>query len=247
MSDLLKLVRRADEAVMEVYDANSAVVQTKDDDSPITQADMASHHILVDGLARLFPDVPIVSEEGDQQANAAAVSGPLFWLVDPIDGTKEFIARTGDFTVCLAFVQDGVPVFGIISAPAYGTTYYGGPGMGSFKVEADSAPQPIHVAAQKLHVVVASRGELNPETADYIARQYPGATIDRVGSQLKIPYVAEGRADAYPRIVHGMKVWDVAAGDAILTGAGGKVTRPDGSAVDYQAVSLLVGDFVASA
>lgn len=230
---------------MEIYAARSAIVTLKADDSPLTQADQASHDILIKGLAELFPDIPIVSEEGDEQANSRMVQGDLFWLVDPIDGTKDFLNRTGDFTICVALVQSGVPVFGIISAPAHRATYYGGAGTGSYKQIEGEATKPIHVATEATHVVLGSLAEMKPATLAYIQEHYPSARIEAAGSQLKFCYVAEGRADAYPRMDSTMRLWDVAAGDAILTEAGGKVVRPDGSRVDYHTPSLLVGDFIA--
>jgi 3'(2'), 5'-bisphosphate nucleotidase len=247
LADLLALVRRADEAIMDVYNAHATIVKTKADDSPITQADEASHDILVAGLKVLFPDIPVVSEEGDQAVNAKAVKQPIFWLVDPIDGTREFIQRSGDFTICLGLIEDDRPVFGIISAPAHNVVYYGGQAMGSYKQNHGEAPQPMHVPKQAVGVVLASRMNPEPTTTAYIQEHYANAAIKQVGSQLKLPYIAEGLADACPRFNTTMHPWDLAAGQAILEGAGGKVTRPDGSAIDYHDGSLLVGDFIASA
>lgn len=242
---LLALVQKADAAIMDVYNAHSAVVTHKADNSPLTQADVASHHILVDGLRNLFPNVPVISEEGDEQENAKLIRQPAFWLVDPIDGTREFITRSGDFTVCLALVEDGMPVFGIISAPAHHVVYWGGPAMGSFKKMSGGIPQPIHVTDHMLNIVLTSRSGLEPLTQTYVAKHYPDAHLLAVGSQLKLPYIAEGKADAYPRLGSTMHLWDLAPGQAILVGAGGSVQRPDGTPVDYQTTDLQVGDFVA--
>lgn len=244
--ELLTLVQKADAAIMQIYNANSAVVEHKADDSPITQADVASHHILVNGLHTLFPGVPVVSEEGDQQENIQLVRQNKFWLVDPIDGTREFIKHTDDFTVCLALVENGVPVFGIISAPAHNVMYWGGPATGSYKKIAGGQPELIHVANHAQNIVLTSRSNRDPLTASFIAEHYPGAHMQEVGSQLKLPVIAEGKADAYPRLGSTMHPWDLAAGEAILVGAGGSVKRPDGTHIDYQAESLQVGDFVAS-
>jgi 3'(2'), 5'-bisphosphate nucleotidase len=230
---------------MEVYNAGSAVVSTKSDNSPITQADVASHRILTQGLKQLFPTTPIISEEGDEQENIKLIQQDKFWLVDPIDGTKEFIKRLGDFTVCLALVENGVPTFGMISAPVHNVIYFGGPSMGSFKQQGDKAMR-IHVAHKKTGVVLTSRSNKDPVTEAYIAKHFPGTRMMEVGSQLKLPYIAEGTADAYPRIGSTMHPWDLAAGEAILVGAGGKVTTPDGTPVNYRTTSLQVGDFVAT-
>src|SRR5262249_55909038 len=133
---LLAIIQRADEVIMDVYNTHSAIATTKADNTPITQADVASHEVITRGLAALFPSIPIVSEEGDEQENIQTIQtigqGEL-WLVDPLDGTEEFLNRTGDFTVCVALVEDGLPVFGVISAPAHGLVYYGGPETGSYK------------------------------------------------------------------------------------------------------------------
>ena len=245
LSELLGIVHEADKAVMDVYNSHSVVVHTKIDNTPVTQADIASHLILTSGIKRLFPHIPIVSEEGDVQENSQTVKQQLFWLIDPLDGTKEFLARTAQFTICVALIKDDLPGFGIVSAPALGITYFGGPGYGSFKKAGNDGPAPIHVAKDRTGIVLGSRSMLNHETSIYLERHYPEHKVKAVGSQLKLPYIAEGLADAYPRINGPLHLWDLAAGHAILLGAGGSVTRPDGSSIDYHSPNLLAGDFVA--
>ncbi len=245
LGELLEVVHEADKAVMDIYDSHSAVVKLKTDNSPVTQADIASHHILTSGIKRLFPHIPIVSEEGDVQANRQTVQQQQFWLIDPLDGTNEFLARTGQFTICVGLIEDDLPSFGIVAAPAVGITYFGGPGYGSFKKTGDGEPAPIHVAHNRTGVVLGSPTAYNHETSVYVARHYPEHEVKTVGSQLKLPYIAEGLADAYPRINGPLHLWDLAAGHAILLGAGGSVTRPDGSPIDYHIPNLLVGDFIA--
>lgn len=244
---ILRLVAQAEAVIMQFYAQGDIAVELKSDDSPLTQADIASHRILVAGLQKLFPYIPVVSEEGDQAQNAQTVQEDMFWLVDPIDGTKEFIAHTDEFTVCLALVRRGEPVFGIISAPALGLTYYGGPGMGAYKKARGADAVQIHVAPKAVGIVLGSRSHPEPATATYIATYYADAKIKAVGSQLKLPYIAEGLADACPRFNTTMKPWDLAAGQAILHAAGGYVTRPDGTPIDYSDPSLRVGDFIAYA
>jgi 3'(2'), 5'-bisphosphate nucleotidase len=245
LGELLGVIQEADKAIMDVYNANSAVVEIKADDTPVTQADIASHQIVTRGLARLFPDVPVVSEEGNKEANKELVQGERFWLVDPLDGTNEFLARTGHFTICAALIENDVPTFGIISAPALGVTYYGGVSIGSFKKTQDQEPLPIQVSQQRLGIVLGSRSDLNEPTAQYIAEYYKGSQIVQVGSQLKLPQIAEGLADAYPRIDGPLHLWDLAAGQAILESAGGTVTKPDGSPLNYHTETLKIGDFIA--
>jgi 3'(2'), 5'-bisphosphate nucleotidase len=243
---LLEILKAASHAIMRIYKANTTKVINKEDGSPLTQADTAAHTIITSGLARIFPHIPVVSEEGDSTANAKMVQSDIFWLVDPLDGTKEFIKRNGQFTVCIGLIEHGVPTFGLVSAPAPGQTWYGGPGYGSFKVT-HKGVRPIHVAAQKTNIVLGSLTHPSPETDLYIASHYPNAQVTEIGSQLKFTHVAQGQADAYPRIGAPLKLWDVAAGHAIVTGAGGSVTRPDGSALNYNMPSMLIGDFVARA
>jgi 3'(2'), 5'-bisphosphate nucleotidase len=192
LGELLDVFQEADKAVMDVYNTNSAVVEIKADDTPVTQADIASHHIVIGGLLRLFPDIPVVSEEGDKDTNVQTVQGERFWLVDPLDGTKEFLARTGHFTICAALIENDRPSFGIISAPALGITYYGGLEIGSYKKEQGQAAQPIQVSKHKRGVVLGSRSDLNEPTTLYIAEHYEGSQITQVGSQLKLPQIAEG-------------------------------------------------------
>ena len=246
LSELLGVVHEAAKAVMDVYTSQSAVVETKADNSPVTQADIAAHHILTSRIKRLFPHIPIVSEEGDAQENGQAVKHQQYWVIDPLDGTKEFLARVGDFTVCVALIEGDMPRFGIVCAPALSITYFGGPGYGSFKKVGNGEPAPIHVANDRTGVVLGSRAAYNPETSVYVERHYPEHEVKAVGSQLKLPQIAEGLADAYPRINGPLHLWALAAGHAILVGAGGSVTRPDGSPIDYHSPNLLVGDFIAT-
>lgn len=245
LDELLALVARADQAIMTIYADQAIKVQLKEDSSPLTQADTASHTILVEGLARLYPHIPIISEEGNASQNNKALQSPTFWLIDPIDGTKEFIAHNGQFTVCVALIENGNPTFGIISAPALGVTYYGGPQSGSFKKTANGTTASLTVPTTKNHILLASRSHSHPKTTAYIDAHYGNYAIQQVGSQLKLPYIAEGKAEVYPRLGAAMKIWDIAAGHAILEGAGGSATRPNGEAINYRHPSLLVGDFIA--
>lgn len=246
LEKLLEVVHEADNAVLDVYNSNSAKVQTKTDNTPVTQADIASHEILTHGLKRLFSSIPTVSEEGDMAENRKTIKADCFWLIDPLDGTKEFIARKEHFTICVALIENNHPSFGIVSAPALGVTYYGGRELGSFKKIGSGDTVPIHVSSKGLGIVVSSRSAFNEHTKRYIDEHYPDAEILAVGSQLKLPYVAEGKADAYPRIGQSLHLWDLAAGQAILEGADGTVKKPDGSPIDYHSHNLQVGDFVAS-
>lgn len=246
LKSLLAIIADASEAVMEIYTTHSVVVQMKEDNTPLTQADVASHNIISAGLKHLFPHIPIVSEEGDNIKNISYLHDDTYWLVDPIDGTKEFIKRTDQFTICLALIQDGQPIFGVIAAPALDTVYYGGPSLGSFKIIGNQPARQIHVSQRKLHIIMGSRLHFDETTAAYIAKQYPDSKIEHVGSQLKLAYIAEGKADAYPRANSPLHLWDLAPGHAIVLGAGGTVTKPDGSPLNYRDESTKIGDFLAS-
>lgn len=244
LDGLIALIHEAENAVMEVYSTDFAV-EMKQDDTPLTIADKRSHTIVTTGLAKLFPDIPIVSEEGDEQANSRMVLGETFWLVDPLDGTREFASRSGHFCVCVGLVVDGRPYFGLVADPVRNAVYYGGSDMGSFKIENNQPAKKIEVSKNNLGIVLGSRFDKGGPTYDYIAEHYSDSRLESVGSMLKIIRIAEGLADASPSIQRPLHLWDVAAGQAILEGAGGTVTRPDGSPIDYHAESLMAGDFVA--
>lgn len=247
VNDVLKIVHQADVEVLSVYNNQpSLMVNYKDDLSPVTNADLNAHEVLSKGLRSLDESIAIVSEEQDDLANSSAMRANRYWLIDPLDGTKDFIARTGEFTICIALIEDGNPVFGFVSAPALDTVYYGGSRYGSFKQISGGNPVSLPKSLND-KVVLGSAQHNNDATNKYIQQHYKGYKLLSVGSQLKFCYVAEGRAAAYPRIQHTMKTWDIAAGHAIIEGAGGLVTRPNGDRIVYESKSVYAGDFVARA
>ncbi|MEQ1668831.1 MAG: 3'(2'),5'-bisphosphate nucleotidase CysQ [Sulfuriferula sp.] len=220
-------------------------VQTKQDNSPLTEADLAAHHIIAQGLAQLTPDTPVVSEEDASSLIHRQAQG-LFWLIDPLDGTKEFIARNDEFTVNIALIQDGIPLFGIVSAPALGLTYWGGIGIGAFRSH-NNETTPIHVStpdSQHLLRIVASKSHMNADTIDFI-NQLGTHELVQAGSSLKFCRVAEGAADYYPRL--GLtSEWDTAAAHAIVEAAGGYVYQLNGTPLHYGKTELLNPYFVAA-
>ncbi len=254
-------------AVLAAYDAGQAilavyqrdfVVQEKADHSPLTEADLASQAVIGPALRAGSP-FPILSEESRQATYAERADWGPFWLVDPLDGTKEFIKRNGEFTVNIALVANGVPVFGVVYTPVTGVCHAGGPGLGAFRTTGDRAalaagvtagwtrlPLPGSGSADTLRVV-ASRSHLNEETEAFIARIGAGyANVDLVssGSSLKLCLVAEGSADVYPRLAPTCE-WDTAAAHAVVLGAGGTVCRyADGLPVVYNKPDLLNPHFV---
>lgn len=250
LGGLLACIDEAGEAIMAVYESGDMQIRTKEDDSPLTRADLDANRIIMAGLSRLFNGVPIVSEEADDAKNRRITSDEgTYWLVDPLDGTKEFIKKTGEFTVCVALIEDNVPTFGVVSAPALGgTTYYGGSQVGneSFKISRESAsPHKITTRKNNPPVLLRSVSFLNDATKSLICRDYAGHRITPLGSQLKLTAIAEGAADVYPRAESPLHTWDLAAGHAILDSAGGTITRLDGSQLDYTTQTLGIPDFIA--
>lgn len=236
--EVLDLARRAGAAILEVY-ATEFDVTAKADHSPLTAADMASHRILVEGLRGLTPDVPVLSEESEAVAKDARRSWHRFWLVDPLDGTKEFVARNGEFTVNVALIEGGVPVLGVVHAPVLGVSYAGtshrqGQPASAWRYDDQGAAHPIHTEAPghgsvRAVRVVASRSHSNAATEAFIdglRARFGEVALTSRGSALKICLVAEGAAHYYPRLGPTME-WDTAAAHAVLTAAGGALVRAD--------------------
>ena len=232
MDDALRaLALDAGRAVTAIYDGPGFETRMKSDDSPVTEADLAADRIIAAGLARAFPDIPVVTEERAESREQTGLA--RFFLVDPLDGTKEFIGRGGDFTVNIALVEAGRPVRGVVHAPAAGRLFRTkGDGAVREEVGPDGAPVPgseTPIAARRPDnrnlTVVASKSHRDKATDDLIAR-YDAAEFAAVGSSLKFCLIAEGRADFYPRLGRTME-WDTAAGHAVLAAAGGSVLRFD--------------------
>lgn len=225
----------AAQAILPVYEAHVAggatQVTTKADHSPLTAADQASHDVLEAGLRKLLP-VPVVSEEGDVTPPGDA----LHWLVDPLDGTKEFLKANGQFTVNVALVKDGAPLLGLVQVPVDGRAYAGIPGIGAWKHEAGwTRIQVAPLYRDRPCRVVASRSHRSPETDAFIAAlEATGLQVEQasVGSSLKLCQVAEGAAHVYPRLAPTMH-WDTAAAHALVEGAGGTVTDLEGNPLRY--------------
>ncbi len=225
-----KLALEAGEVIMQIYQSPDFDVRSKSDASPVTAADEAADALISAGLRAAFPDVPLVTEE---QAASHGQTVSTFLIVDPLDGTKEFVQRRGDFTVNIALVENGVPTRGVVYAPAQGRLFYtNAVGMsveevGVIDKNSVGVTQPIHVATpdNAALMVVASKSHRDQATDDYIAR-YAVKDMKSAGSSLKFCLVATGEADLYPRVGRTME-WDTAAGHAVLTGAGGRVVRFD--------------------
>ena len=225
-----RLALEAGEVIMQIYQSPDFDVRSKSDDSPVTAADEAADALISAGLRAAFPNVPLVTEE---QAGSHSQTVSTFLIVDPLDGTKEFVQRRGDFTVNIAYVENGVPTRGVVYAPAQGRLFYTNAiGMsveevGVIDKDSMGVSQPIAVTTpdNAALMVVASKSHRDQATDDYIAG-YAVRDMKSAGSSLKFCLVATGEADLYPRLGRTME-WDTAAGHAVLSGAGGRVVRFD--------------------
>jgi 3'(2'), 5'-bisphosphate nucleotidase len=240
------LARAAGAAILAVYRQPFAV-EYKDDASPLTQADLAAHRLLVDGLAALDPGLPVLSEESaDQHPAAQRRAWSRYWLVDPLDGTREFIKRNDEFTVNIALVDAGVAVLGIVFAPALDELAVGIAGAGAWLEHGGGTARLCGRAVPALPVVAVSRSHADADTAALLQRLGPHRTL-AAGSALKFIRLAQGAADLYPRLGPTSE-WDTAAGQCVLEAAGGRVTGFDGAPFRYnQRDSLLNPGFLAAA
>ena len=237
-----RLALEAGRTIMTFYH-RGATVQLKDDRSPVTEADQAADRLIVAGLRAADPQIPVISEESTD-ARAAPVDG-RFWLVDPLDGTREFIARTGEFTVNIALIEGGRPVLGVLHLPAHDDTYLADGQARALRTVGASAPQEIRArpVPDAGPAVVASRSHRDPETDAFIARLGPSQTAS-AGSALKFGLLARGAADLYPRFGRTME-WDTAAGQAVLAAAGGHVRDLSGDELRYGKAGFVNPPFVA--
>jgi 3'(2'), 5'-bisphosphate nucleotidase len=240
---LMPAVEQAAAAIMRIYGAEFAVV-TKADDSPLTQADLESQRIIAAALSALTPGVPVLSEESAEAPWAERRHWTSLWVVDPLDGTREFVKRNGEFTINIALVRDHEPLLGIVAAPAQAITWWGAVGTGAFRRPFGGADTPIRTSAPQTPLrIIGSRSHNSPETDAFCSALRP-SVHSGVGSSLKFCRIAEGAADLYPRFGPTSE-WDTAAGQALVEAAGGQVTRPDGRRLLYNCrESLRNGDFL---
>jgi 3'(2'), 5'-bisphosphate nucleotidase len=246
IDDLTAIAARA-AAVIRQSGARS--VRRKADGSPVTAADEAAEAVICEGLKDLAPAVPIISEEQAALENARAPSNGSdgYFLVDPLDGTREFIAGRGEFTVNIAFVSAGTPILGVVAAPALELIWRGIVGYGADRVAlaGSTTPKAIHTRLRPPKpVVMVSRSHLDPKTSAYL-ETLPQKLTEACGSSIKFCRIAEGTADLYPRLAP-THDWDVAAGHAIVAAAGGAVAAPGGSPVVYGTRDLLIPLFIAA-
>ncbi|MGC2636780.1 MAG: 3'(2'),5'-bisphosphate nucleotidase CysQ [Acidobacteriaceae bacterium] len=250
LPQVVTLARKAGDAILRVYSEVDPAIEYKRDNSPLTQADMASHHVIVEGLTRLTPEWPVLSEESKEIPFDQRSQWTCFWLVDPLDGTKEFLRRNGEFTVNIALMGRNSPVLGVVYAPAMDVMYYAAKGAGAWKSDGKaSSPVPIRTAQSAndhLRVVVSRSHGSGEENLDRFTGGAQRCEFVPMGSSLKFCLVAEGVADLYPRTGPTME-WDTAAAQCIVEQAGGQVTDLDGNPMQYNKPVLLNPGFVARA
>jgi 3'(2'), 5'-bisphosphate nucleotidase len=244
---IVGIAERAGAAILEIYRSDFAVSH-KDDASPLTAADMAAHHVIVDALAALTPDLPVLSEESAAIDVATRRAWQRYWLVDPLDGTREFVKRNGEFTVNIALIDGGRPRLGVVYAPDRGELFVGEEGDGAYDLSDGSEPRRLAVSASTAEPprIAGSRSHRDPRMGAFLERVGDHELL-AVGSSLKFCLIAAGRADVYVRLGPTSE-WDTAAGQCVLECAGGRVTDLDGQTLSYnRRASLLNPDFLASA
>ncbi len=238
---------RAAAAIVEIYQRPDHSVEAKVDDSPLTAADMASHRILCSGLAQLDAAIPVLSEESEPAAIAERRHWPRLWLVDPLDGTREFVSRNGQFCICIALIEHGEAVGGIVLKPVGGELYRAFRGGGAECLDADGQLRPLRVTrpAQDPPRVVVSRSHRNADNEAFVARLGAVQSVS-AGSALKFCRVAAGEADLYPRLGFGGYEWDIAAGQVLVEEAGGGMCTLTGERPRYnQSDTLKAPSFLA--
>ncbi len=245
IESLIDLMSKSSKAIMEVYENPEREVGIKDDKTPVTQADLAANTILTDGLKKLFPEIPTVSEE-DKFSLDIPKTNKVFWLIDPLDGTKEFIKKNDEFTCNLALIENNISTLGFVSVPVRELIYFGGKRFGSKLINKNKAIAEVkYKKISGVTRVVASKSHLNEETKKFINDIQGKVELIQAGSSLKFIKIAEGLADIYPRLAPTSE-WDTAAAHAILEGAGGKVLQLNGKDIIYGKENILNPYFIAN-
>ena len=246
LTSIVDIARRAGREILDVYGSDFEA-RAKADNSPLTEADLRAHRLIVAALETLEPRLPVLSEEAAEIAHAERASWQRYWLVDPLDGTKEFVSRNGEFTVNIALIEGHRPVLGVVHIPVSDTTYSGVPGAGAWRESHDRARTRIgvrQIAARPLRIV-GSRSHGDPRLAQALKALGPHE-LRVAGSSIKLCLIADGSADLYPRLGPTSE-WDIAAGQAVVEAAGGQVVRlTDGHSLSYNdKAGLLNPDFLA--
>ena len=245
LPEIVKLAEEAAAVILDHY-RDDAAVRLKADASPVTAADEAAEAVILAGLATLTPSIPVVAEETVAAGRIPTLDDGPFWLVDPLDGTKEFISKNGEFTVNIALIEGSEPVLGVVLAPALGKVWWGARGHGAMTLDGEDGAAPRRIAVRpkpQRPVAVASRSHSDPQTEAFLDEAGAAERIS-AGSSLKFCLVAEGKADLYPRFGRTME-WDTAAGHAVLSAAGGRVTTRDGAPFLYRKPGFENPGFIA--
>jgi 3'(2'), 5'-bisphosphate nucleotidase len=243
LDDIAEAAREAGEAILEIV-RRGFEIETKGDSSPVTVADRAAEQIILAALAGAAPGVPVIAEE-EVAAGRIPAHDDIYFLVDPLDGTKEFCRGGDDYTVNIGLIEDGVPTLGVVFAPATGRLHGGSVGIGAWLDDGQGRKRIRTRPRGEQLTAVASRSHLNQATIDYLEEAAGGCSYVGVGSSLKFCIVAEGQADIYPR-ASPTSEWDTAAGHAVLLAAGGLVDGPDGTSLRYGKRAFLNRAFVAT-
>lgn len=243
LGGVTKIARDAGREILEVYGAAEIRATLKADESPLTQADLRAHRLIVAALKRLSPELPVLSEEAAETPFSERSSWNRYWLVDPLDGTKEFLSRNGQFTVNIALIEAHAPVLGVVHVPVRDISYQGLPGTGAWRVLPGETARGIHVSERSAAPlrVVGSRLHRGDSLEGFLARVGAHELVP-VGSSLKFCMIAEGVADVYPRLGPTSE-WDTAAAHAVVLGAGGGVSALDGSPLRYNTRDGLLNPF----
>lgn len=239
LEPVIKIAYQAGKQIMEIYDQDFSV-EHKTDKTPVTEADMAAHHVIDEGLAALTPELPILSEESKPTSYAERSRWQRYWLIDPLDGTREFIKRNGEFTVNIALIENHEPVIGVVYAPVVGVLYYAARGQGAFKQSSLDKPEPIHVRnkCRDKVIVAGSRSHQSEEFKSFVAKLSDYEIIS-MGSALKSCLVAEGTADLYARLGPTSE-WDTAAAQCVVEEAGGLLTETNMQPLRYNTKESLL-------
>ncbi len=247
---VIQIARKAGKVILAVYQQDDVGIQTKADATPVTNADLSANRVIVDGLKRLFTQYPILSEESEHTPWQERKNWQRYWLIDPLDGTKEFINRNGEFSVNIALIENNYPLLGIVHIPTTDTTYWGGKGLGAWKQDKGTEAHVIYprkFTPEREVVVLGSRSYGTAEARNYLDALkaiYPNLKSKKVGSALKSCLVAEGQADIYPRLGPTSE-WDTAAVQGVVEGVGGLFLNPAGQRFCYNMKESLINtDFL---
>lgn len=233
LSNAVSLAKQAGKQILNIYHSDFTV-EYKADKSPVTAADMAAHHSICQGLKQLTPEIPILSEELTTADFAERQHWQRYWLIDPLDGTKEFLEKNGEFTINIALIENHVPTLGVIYAPAFGFCYFAGTDQGAFKQIAEQEAALLQTASWQKDspIIIAMSRRHGTDSLQNFLTQFPALNLLRCGSALKLCWLAEGFADAYPRFSPTSE-WDTAAGQCILKEAGGTLIDSKGQVLRY--------------